>query len=231
MDIPSLSCQSVRMVDQSAMHDFAVPGVILMENAGRNAAEILMKRNMNGPVLIACGKGNNGGDGFVIARHLDNRKIPVQVFLTCSPDELKGDALINFEIIRKSSLPIQLLENEEDMNQFRSSLEKSEWIVDALLGTGVSGEIRGIYRKLIELINQGGLHVMAVDIPSGLDGDTGEILGVAVKAEFTVTFVARKTGFDNPASKEITGDVHVADIGVPRIVLENILSNQSGENS
>jgi NAD(P)H-hydrate epimerase len=225
MKLPSLSCQEARMVDQIAMTEFAVPSVILMENAGRNATRILLDQGCTGPVLIACGKGNNGGDGFVMARHLDNREIPVEIFLTANPKELRGDAKINFEIVRESGISVQRLDPENHFQNFKSALAKCDWVVDALLGTGVSGGIKGIYKTVIEEINQSKSKVLSVDIPSGMDCDTGNTLGTCIKANCTVTFVARKKGFDNPESKIHTGIVHVADIGVPRVVLNKIIEN------
>ncbi len=224
MQLPSFSCQEVRMVDQIAITDFAVPGVILMENAGQNATRILLEQGCKGPVLIVCGKGNNGGDGFVMARHLDNHDIPVEIFIISSPEELKGDAKINYEIVRKSGIPFQRLDSENSLQDFKSALTKCDWVVDALLGTGVSGEIKGIYKTVIEEINQSKNKVLSVDIPSGMDCDTGNISGTCIKAYCTVTFVARKKGFDNPESKIHTGIVHVADIGVPRAVFKKIIN-------
>jgi NAD(P)H-hydrate epimerase len=150
-------------------------------------------------VLICCGKGNNGGDGFVIARHLDNRRISVKVLLFTNSAQLTGDAAVNYQIIARSGLEISIYDGEflKD-TQLHSELAKAEWIVDALFGTGLTGPVRKPFDQIIQSINESNRRVLAVDIPSGLDCDTGQPLGPTVKAEHTVTFVAEKKGFANP---------------------------------
>ncbi|HEV2948540.1 MAG TPA: NAD(P)H-hydrate epimerase [Gemmataceae bacterium] len=216
-----LSREQVRALDRRAIEEFGVPGVVLMENAGRGAAEVLISLDCKGPVLICCGKGNNGGDGFVIARHLDNQQIPVRVLLFAEPSKLTGDAAVNYQIIARSGLEISVY-HDELLNeaQLRSRLAQAEWIVDALFGTGLTGPVRKPFDQVIQCINEANRHVLAVDIPSGLDCDTGQPLGPTVRAEHTVTFVAQKKGFANPLAKNWTGQVHVADIGAPRCLLE-----------
>jgi NAD(P)H-hydrate epimerase len=206
-----LTREQVRAIDRRAIEEFGVPGIVLMENAGRGAAEVLLALGARGPVLACCGKGNNGGDGFVIARHLDNRGLPVRVLLFAKPEELTGDAAINFTIIRRSRVPWEVRNGPP--------LEAAEWIVDALFGTGLAGAVRPPFDAVIAAINSGGAKVLAVDIPSGLDCDTGEPLGPTVRADHTVTFVAAKKGFENPASQQWVGAIHVVDIGAPRAAL------------
>jgi NAD(P)H-hydrate epimerase len=191
-----------------------------MENAGRGAAELLISLGVSGLVAICCGKGNNGGDGFVIARHLDNRNVPVGVFLFAQPEELTGDALINYRIIAKAGLPMTI-HPDASFNDvtFGAELARSAWIVDALFGTGLTGAVRPPFDRVIAAINASKARVLAVDIPSGLDCDTGEPLGSTVRANHTVTFVAMKKGFANVAAKEWLGQVHVVDIGAPRALL------------
>jgi len=215
-----LSREEVRELDRRAIEELGVPGVVLMENAGRGAAEVLIRLGCRGPVVICCGKGNNGGDGFVIARHLDNRKIPVRVLLFARPEDLSGDAAINYQIVAKSGLPIDVYTGETwDEKSLQVELDKAEWIIDALFGTGLSGPVRKPLDRVIAAINSSRAHVLAVDIPSGLDCDTGQPLGSTVRAEHTVTFVAAKKGFANLSAKEWVGQVHVVDIGVPRMLL------------
>jgi NAD(P)H-hydrate epimerase len=214
-----LSRDEVRAIDRRAIEEFGVPGVVLMENAGRGATELLISLGVPGLVTICCGKGNNGGDGFVIARHLDNRNVPVRVFLFAKPEELTGDALISYRIIAKSGLPITIyLDASFDDRALSGELARSAWIVDALFGTGLTGAVRPPFDRVIGAINASKARVLAVDIPSGLDCDTGEPLGPTVRANHTVTFVAMKKGFANAAAKEWLGQVHIADIGVPRIL-------------
>jgi NAD(P)H-hydrate epimerase len=208
-----LTRQQVRDLDRRAIDEYGVPGVVLMENAGRGAAEVLISLGIHGRVLVCCGKGNNGGDGFVITRHLHNRGVQVNTMLFVKPDELTGDALTNYRILERGHYPLQIVTGP-DLDSFKQELDRSEWIVDALLGTGLSGSVRAPFDKIIETINAHQGRVLAVDIPSGLDCDTGKPLGVAVRACHTVTFVAPKTGFANPPASEWLGCVHVADIGI-----------------
>jgi len=214
-----LSRDQVRAIDRRAIDEFGVPGAVLMENAGRGAAEVLLALGARGPVVVCCGKGNNGGDGFVIARHLDNHGVPVRVLLFAKPEELTGDAALNHGILRKSGVPIDARAGPVDAEALRRELAPAEWVVDALFGTGLAGAVRPPFDQVIAAINASGAKVLAVDIPSGLDCDTGEPLGPAVRAQHTVTFVAMKKGFTNPVAREWTGEVHVADIGAPRAAL------------
>jgi NAD(P)H-hydrate epimerase len=217
----SLSRAAAREVDRRAIDEYGLPGLVLMENAGRGAAELLLRQGVTGPVCICCGKGNNGGDGFVIARHLDLAGIDVRILLAGAPEEFAGDAAINYRIVERSGLPIARW--GASTNKTASEwLHTSAWNVDALLGTGMQGTIREPYASLIEAINASGRPVLAVDLPSGLDCDTGVPLGPCVRAKLTATFVARKHGFDNPASVPYTGDIHVISIGAPRRLMEEL---------
>jgi NAD(P)H-hydrate epimerase len=215
-----LSREEVRAVDQRAIEQLGVPGVVLMENAGRGAAELLMALGVRGPVVICCGRGNNGGDGFVIARHLDNALVAVRVLLFASPQELQGDAAINYAILARSGVPIAVrTENPVDTAQLSQELAAAEWVVDALFGTGLTGPVRPPFDQIIAAINAAPAKVLAVDIPSGLDCDTGEPLGPTIRAHHTATFVGSKKGFTNPAAREWLGRVHVLGIGAPRKAL------------
>jgi NAD(P)H-hydrate epimerase len=216
-----LSRHQVRAIDRRAIEEFGVPGVVLMENAGRGAAELLRALGIHGPVVVCCGKGNNGGDGFVMARHLDNYEVPVRVLLFASPEELTGDAATHYRILHAAGLPItRYAENPVDAARLRGEFAVAEWVVDALFGTGLSGPVRPPFDQVIAAINASPARVFAVDIPSGLDGDTGQPLGPTVRAEHTATFVALKKGFTTPAAREWLGQVHVVDIGAPRRVQE-----------
>jgi NAD(P)H-hydrate epimerase len=216
-----LSREEVRMLDRRAIEEFGVPGVVLMENAGRGTAELLLSLGIHRKVVICCGKGNNGGDGFVIARHLDNRGTPVRVLLFARPEDLSGDAAVNYRIIARAGLPMVIhAGNPVDDKAVRADLAAAEWIVDALFGTGLTGPVRNPFDQIITAINESSARVLAVDIPSGLDCDTGQPLGPTVRAHHTATFVAMKRGFANPAARQWLGQVHVLDIGAPRRLLE-----------
>jgi len=225
----SLSRSEVRDVDRRAIEEFGLPGIVLMENAGRNAAALFHaaagRPGPAGPVAIACGPGNNGGDGFVIARHLENLGHDVRVLLACEPAGYRGDAAINCGVAVRSGGVVHVLA-AADGAAWRQRLGEPAWIVDALLGTGTTAAARGAVAAAIEAINElragGAARVFAVDLPSGLDCDTGLPLGPCVRADVTATFVARKIGFDRPGSERHTGDVHVVDIGVPRALLRSL---------
>ncbi len=216
----SMSRAQVREIDRRAIELFGLPGVVLMENAGRGAAELFIELGVDGPVVICAGKGNNGGDGFVIARHLENRGSKVSVLLFCDPEELRGDAAVNYRVIAAAKTPLHVFGTEFDANELEGRLAEADWIVDALLGTGTLGDIREPYATIIQRINAADAKVLAIDLPSGMDCDTGLSIGHCVRADHTATFVARKKGFNTDESRELTGTVHVIDIGVPRVMLD-----------
>jgi NAD(P)H-hydrate epimerase len=216
MPARTMTREQVREIDRRAIEEYGLPGVVLMENAGRGTAELLVRLGTAGPVVICAGRGNNGGDGFVIARHLENRGDRVKVLLFCDPQELRGDAAINYRVIEKAGTPMRVLGSRPDPHELDGELAAADWIVDALLGTGTRGEIREPYITAIQRINAAGKRVLAVDLPSGLDCDTGQPLGECVRADHTATFVAVKHGFEAPGADQWTGTVHVIDIGVPR---------------
>jgi NAD(P)H-hydrate epimerase len=227
----SLSREEVRAVDRRAIDEFGMTGLVLMENAGRGAAEQLIELGIDGPVVVCAGKGNNGGDGFVIARHLELLGCDVRVLLFANPSDLSGDADANWKTLEAADTSRIVLGRQPALSDIDHTLSHAGWIVDALLGTGTVGEVREPYRTAIAAINRSARKVLAVDLPSGLDCDTGlpiETLSdgtpICVRATRTVTFVARKRGFDNPASRVFTGDVHVVGIGIPKSLLDAVLA-------
>lgn len=206
-----LSRAEVRAFDQHAITQLGIPAAVLMENAGRGAAQVLLSLGVQGPIVICCGKGNNGGDGLVMARHLANWGCDVQSLLFASPQDLSADARLQWNIVQKMGLATKIIAN---LDELASIFAAADWIVDALFGTGLTGPVRPPFDRVIAQINAGPARVFAVDIPSGLDCDTGAPLSATVRAQHTVTFVAPKLGYRNPASVEFTGQVHVVDIGV-----------------
>ena len=221
----TLTRDEVRELDRRAIDGFGVPGVVLMENAGRGCAELLMRLNPERePTVILCGPGNNGGDGFVIARHLDNAGWPVKVHIVAKHNRQAGDADINFDILYTSGIEFTQYRpdyfDQPHRDLFLRQYEKAGWVVDALFGNGLTRVLGAPFDWLTRIVNESGKPVLAVDIPSGLDCDTGEPLGPCVKATHTATFVAPKRGFLNPASKAWTGEVHVIDIGAPRVLVD-----------
>lgn len=209
----NLSRAEVRAFDQYAIDVLGIPAAVLMENAGRGAAQILQSLGIHGPVVICCGKGNNGGDGLVMARHLANWGVAVHCLLFAKPDDLSPDARLQWNIVQKLGLRTTAVADDRN-GEFTTLLPGADWIVDALFGTGLTGPVREPFDRVIAAINSSSSRILAVDIPSGLDCDTGEPLGPTIRAVHTVTFVASKVGFLNPASLEYTGQVHVVDIGI-----------------
>lgn len=227
-----MSRDEVRNVDQRAIEEFGLPGVVLMENAGRGCVDWLEELGVSGQVVICAGKGNNGGDGFVIARHLENRGHDVKVLLFANPESHRGDAQINYQVIDRAQTPIRIpddsLPDDELESVVSEELAQADWIIDALLGTGTSGSLRRPFPAIIRAINRASARTLAIDLPSGQDCDTGLPVDtnnpVVVKADFTATFVARKLGFENPASSTFTGEVRVIDIGVPHSMFSDDLT-------
>lgn len=215
-----------RDIDRVAMEDFKVPGVVLMENAGRGAAGLLLPRIRSGPVLILAGGGNNGGDGFVIARHLENRGVAVHVALLKPINAYRGDAAINLEILRRSGTECVPLSLPDEIDILLSRIHAAEWVVDAMLGTGTRGGPQDPYLTAIQALNSANQPVLAVDIPSGFDCDEGPIPDATVRASLTATLVAPKTGMHHPDAEKYLGEVYTIDIGMPRKVLSRILQRQ-----
>ena len=194
-----------REIDQRCVAEFHIPTIVLMENASRAVADTAMSM-LRGRrrVLILCGGGNNGGDGLAAARHLHNRGCNVTIALTIDPAKFHGDALINWNIVKamKMSLvdPLPLID--------------TDLIIDAIFGTGLDRPPQPPFDHVIESVNRSAIPVLAVDVPSGLDCDTGQPLGACIRATTTVTFVAEKVGFPN--AKQWTGNIVIGDIGCPR---------------
>ena len=213
---PRLSPRSrdeCRMMDAVAIERLRIPSVALMENAGWRAARecfLMLDRPEKAKVLVACGRGNNGGDGFVLARHLHWWGVGVEVFLLGDPESTTDDAHVNLELLAECGPRVKRLIPEG----FRNILPEATLVADALLGTGLRGDVKGSAREAIELINASGKPVLAVDTPSGLDCDRGEPLGTCVRAGVTVTFAAPKLGFER--GREYVGELVVADISIPR---------------
>ena len=222
--LKALSRDAVREVDRRAMDEFGMSGLVLMENAGRGCVDVLCQLGCRGPVAVICGKGNNAGDGFVIARHLDLRGVPVKVILLAPAGELRGDAAANYQIIERSRLSIVDLSGQFSASALAREIGGSEWIVDAILGTGATGPPREPFDEAIRQMNAAGGKRLAVDLPSGLDCDTGEPAEPTFRADHTCTFVAPKIGFSNPHAVLYLGQVHVLDIGAPRPLIEEIAS-------
>ena len=208
----SLTREQVRAFDRRAAEEFGLPTRVLMENAGRGAADLLLRLGAKGPIVVCCGKGNNGGDGLVLARHLAVANLPVSVWLFADPVELSAAVFDNWRALKAAPVRFRSLTTIPN-DELRAESAAAEWIVDALFGIGLTRPVRPPLDRLIETINAGPAKILALDVPTGLDADTGEPLGPTIRANHTATFVAPKRGFANPTSTWWTGEVHVVDIG------------------
>lgn len=211
-----MSRAEVRSVDQMAIDRFGISGVLLMENAGRNAAEAIDELSPQGEICILCGKGNNGGDGYVIARHLELARREVRIVSTVDTRSLVGDAALNFSIAQRSGI---LITTASDAAELQAAIGRPTTIVDCLLGTGATGDPREPVASAIRYANQLNAFRIAIDLPSGLDCDTGEPAEPTFVADCTLTFVALKIGFSVPAAKPYVGESQVLSIGVPACLL------------
>lgn len=217
------TAQKMREMDARAIQEYKIPGVVLMENAGLRVVEEI--KRMYSPeslrAVILCGRGNNGGDGFVIARHLINQGSQVTVYAMARQEGYRGDALINFCILNHMQAEIKHILKEEDLALLEADLSSAHLVVDALLGTGLDSEVRGIMAQVINRVNDTDCPVIAVDIPSGIQADTGEVMGCAVRAAKTVTLALPKQGLFLYPGAEYAGEVSTGDISMPREIMED----------
>jgi NAD(P)H-hydrate epimerase len=222
MKIPSGKEMSI--LDGRAINEIGIPSSVLMENAGRAVSDAVLEElpeNGAGEILIVCGTGNNGGDGMVAARHLHNSGLNPQVFLLGEGAGLHGDAELNLKIAVNSGITVREVRSGRDLALLRKAIGSAFLIVDAIFGTGLSRTVEGRERAAIEEINRSGARVVSVDIPSGLDADTGKIKGVCIDADLTVTMALPKRGLLLFPGAAHAGEIQVADIGIPRFLLED----------
>ncbi len=215
--------EEMQQLDRKAIELYRIPGIVLMENAGRGAAEAILSAypaSKGWNVAIFAGKGNNGGDGFVIGRYLLNRGVAVKVFLLTDPGSLRGDAETNHQIFLQMKGDIAPVPSSKEFQKTKRDLEKFDLVIDAIFGTGLDAEVRGYYREVIEHINRLQKPIVAVDIPSGLDANTGRPLGTAIRASLTVTFGLPKVGLLIAPGTEYAGILKVIEIGFPRKLIE-----------
>lgn len=220
MDVQVLSRAAVREVDRCAIEQYQIPGMVLMENAGRGCVDVLCRLGIDGPVIICCGKGNNAGDGLVIARHLDLRGYTAKLIFWSDPNELTGDAGLNYQIAKQAALPMCCFTGPFYKCQLAEQLQGADWIVDALLGTGARGAPRAPLDAVLDQLNAHPAKKMAIDLPSGLDCDTGVAAPHCFRADHTCTFVAAKPGLVTSDASQRVGQLHVLDIGTPSRLLK-----------
>lgn len=214
----TVTSREMQELDRRAMQEFGIPRLLLMENAGRSVADWIcqqLPQDRQAAALIFCGKGNNGGDGLVVARHLFNRGFKVHVLLFALPEQLKSDSEVNFQICHKMGIPHQIIQKEIDLNSIHQLFSFCDVIVDAMFGIGLNKDLGEPYLTAIEAINESGKKVIAIDIPSGLNADTGQVMGAAVQAKLTVTLGLSKKGLFEREGPLYSGRIEVADIGLP----------------
>lgn len=226
---PTLSVAQSRQIDQTAIRDHGVAGIVLMENAGTACGERLRAIASASPsVVILCGGGNNGGDGFVIARHLHRAGGFVRVILLVPRERLHGDAATSHSRAIDEGIEIQTITDAAKLGeaihcgQLAGDASKLSLIVDCMLGTGATGDPREPYATAIEASNQAQCTRVAIDIPSGLNGDTGVAGDPTFRADLTLTFVTAKIGMRNPDASAYLGEVEIVDIGLPIAMMRSL---------
>lgn len=216
-----LNAKEMAQIDRTTIDKVQIPGIILMENAGKGVvAEIqnFLGNVFNKQILIFCGKGNNGGDGYVIARHLYNHGAKVTVFLAGNKETIKGDALVNLNILENMGLEITEISSLDQL----PDIHRIDMVVDALLGTGVTGAVTGFFAELIDFMNNIPAPIFSVDLPSGMETDTGAVHGSCIKATKTITMAHLKTGLLFSPARDMAGEIVVVDISVPPEVSEKL---------
>ena len=225
-----VSARQMQELDRATISDFGIPGAVLMENAGRGTYEKIVEKAPDATgkrIAVLCGRGNNGGDGFVIARCFHNEGASVTAFLFADSGKVSGDALTNLEAFKEAGGRVIHITDEAQWRQAAPDIQQAGIIIDGLLGTGLSAEVRGLYRSAIESINaMSGATVVAVDIPSGIDATTGAVLGAAVKARLTCTFGLAKKGLVIHPGAAYAGRLEIIDIGIPAELVEAIDSKE-----
>jgi NAD(P)H-hydrate epimerase len=218
-----LSAEQMREADRRTIEDVGIPSLVLMENAGRQvvaAMETFFADLSDRRVAVVCGKGNNGGDGFVVARTLHQRGVDVSVFVVGLVADIKGDARVNIEILGRLGITVVEIGDEGQWDLHFSEISDRDLIVDALFGTGLKSALSGIYETVIADLNGSGIPIVAIDVPSGMSADTHDLVGDCVDATVTVTLGAPKLPLILPPAEEKSGEVVIADIGIPHGIVE-----------
>jgi NAD(P)H-hydrate epimerase len=213
----------MKMIDRIAIEKYGIPGVVLMENAGKSVVdEIIKEFGFNANFTVVCGRGNNGGDGFVIARHLYDKGFKVKVFIVGDMKGIKGDSLINLNIIINMGVDIREIISDDDLMKLKETVIDYPIVIDALFGTGLNKDVQGIRERIINIINRYSKYTFAVDIPSGIGGNDGKVYKAAIRANKTITFALPKCGNLIYPGAEYNGKLIIKNIGIPNKIIENI---------
>src|SRR5690349_14257688 len=220
-----LNAAQMREADRRTIEEIGIPSLVLMENAGRQVVAAL--EAVHGDLLqervgVLCGRGNNGGDGFVIARTLFQRDVDVAVFLVGQVADVRGDARVNLEILGRLGITVVEVADSQAWELHFSEVSDCTLIVDAIFGTGLNAPVSGLIESVIADVNASGIPVVAIDLPSGLSADTPEPIGPTVDAALTVTLAAPKLSLVLPPGEMLAGDIVIADIGIPSDILDGL---------
>ncbi len=216
----TVTAKQMKRLDTLAIKRYGIPALILMENAGRTACEETLKmlpKSGVRRVVVFCGYGNNGGDGFVCARHLINKGIQTRVYLVGEKKEFSKEARVNFQILCKMKQKFKIIRSANALGKFEEEVKKYNLIIDGIFGIGIKGKLDSFYQRLFNILNISKIPILALDIPSGLDADTGKPLGNAIRAAKTVTFGLLKKGLTNKKAQKFTGKIRIGDISLPRM--------------
>lgn len=216
----TISCKEMKAMDSYTIENIGVPSIVLMENAALKVIKNIPIENAE-KFTVVCGVGNNGGDGLAVARHIILNGKKVDLYILGNLDKATNDFNINLNILKNMDVEFIHIKGTNELNRLKNSLINNDITIDAIFGIGLTRNVEGTYKEVISLINEHSKYIISVDIPSGLDGDTGEVLGIAVKANKTVTFHLAKKGLIQ--NKEYTGELIVESIGIPKFVTNKIL--------
>jgi len=221
-EMKALSSAAMKEADRKTIEELGMPGAVLMETAAVRTVELIRHKLPRAKrFTVLAGPGNNGGDGLAIARLLKNAGLTGSLWSTVKPGGYRGDAGINEQFMERTDGPINRLEESGNLDRFREEIKHADFLVDALLGIGAGRDVEGLFAELVESVNELGLPVVAVDIPSGVNGDTGAVMGCAVQADWTVTFAYPKLGLFGNGGAEKAGEVYVGQINIPSVLVEN----------
>lgn len=219
------TAEIIRNIDKYCIEELKIPGIILMENAALKVIKNLDVENHNS-FCVVCTKGNNGGDGFAVARHLHILNKKVEVFLVGGKEGMSSDCKVNYNILKNIGVSINKVNNLEDINDLRDALDKCDVTIDGLFGTGLSRNLEGIYDSVISIINENSKYIISIDVPSGLDSNKGSVYGNCIKANKTISFQLYKRGFLSYGTDKFTGNVVIEDIGIPHLAIKKFHHNE-----
>src|SRR5690349_11785779 len=220
-----LNAAQMREADRFTIEEIGIPSLVLMENAGRQvvaAMEAAYESRLDGRVGVLCGRGNNGGDGFVVARTLIQRGVDAAVFVIGSVSDVRGDAWINLDILGRLGVTVVEIGDEQTWELHFSEISQCTLIVDAIFGTGLKSALGGMMETIVADVNASAIPIVSIDLPSGLSADTPHVIGDSIDASMTVTLAAPKLPLVLPPGEEHAGDVVIADIGIPQEVIEGV---------